>query len=242
MGPIPKEELAKMKREKREAKAARKRKENTRSRIVRFLIVCEGTKTEPNYFKALIKDRQSEVREIKEEDIKGEGCSTCALVKRALELKYDLEKRRQLPFDRVWVVFDKDEFQDFNDAIRLANSKKVSCAWSNEAFELWYYLHFEYLDTGITRQQYIEKLEREIRKRMDNEAFKYEKNDSSMYALLKMFGNEEFAKGNAIKLRKKFRGNQDYQSHTPCTMVDKLVDELENTQAVLDKISSRENK
>lgn len=36
-------------------------------------------------------------------------------------------------------------------------------AWSNESFELWYYLHFQYLDTGISRSQYIEKIERETK-------------------------------------------------------------------------------
>ena len=62
MGLVPKQRLEELKREKREAKAAKKRKEKVRSKIVRFLIVCEGERTEPNYFKALVKDRYSEVR------------------------------------------------------------------------------------------------------------------------------------------------------------------------------------
>lgn len=44
MGLIPKHVLEELKREKREAKAAKKRKENIRPKIVRFLIVCEGSK------------------------------------------------------------------------------------------------------------------------------------------------------------------------------------------------------
>jgi hypothetical protein len=63
MGLLPKSKVEQLKREKREAKAAKKRKENTRSKIVRFLIVCEGERTEPNYFKALVNDKYSEVRE-----------------------------------------------------------------------------------------------------------------------------------------------------------------------------------
>ena len=46
MGLLPKYKIEELKREKREAKAAKKRKENTRSKIVRFLIVCEGSRTE----------------------------------------------------------------------------------------------------------------------------------------------------------------------------------------------------
>ena len=57
MGLLPKYKIEELKREKREAKAAKKRKENTRSKIVRFLIVCEGLRTEPNYFLALVRDR-----------------------------------------------------------------------------------------------------------------------------------------------------------------------------------------
>jgi len=51
MGQLPKSKIEQLKREKREAKAAKKRKVATRNKIVRFLIVCEGERTEPNYFK-----------------------------------------------------------------------------------------------------------------------------------------------------------------------------------------------
>ena len=45
MGHSKKEEIARLKRERREAKAAKKRQENVREPHVRFLIVCEGKKT-----------------------------------------------------------------------------------------------------------------------------------------------------------------------------------------------------
>ncbi|MDE6793863.1 MAG: RloB family protein [Muribaculaceae bacterium] len=152
MGQLPKSKIEQLKREKREAKAAKKRKVATRDKIVRFLIVCEGERTEPNYFKELVKDRYSVVRS---EEIIGEGRSTCALVKRAEEIKLKLERQRQLTFDRVWVVFDKDDFNDFNEAISLSESKGLNAGWSNEAFELWYLLHFIYLDVAISRVDYI---------------------------------------------------------------------------------------
>ena len=49
--------------QRREAKALGKRRKNVRSKIVRFLIVCEGTETEPNYFRAFIDNHYSEVLE-----------------------------------------------------------------------------------------------------------------------------------------------------------------------------------
>ena len=56
MGYSRKEEIAKLRQQRREAKASKKRKEKVREKLVRFLIVCEGTKTEPHYFEALIKN------------------------------------------------------------------------------------------------------------------------------------------------------------------------------------------
>lgn len=230
MGLLPKYKIEQLKREKREAKAAKKRKENTRSKIVRFLIVCEGARTEPNYFRALVKDKYSEVRS---EKIVGEGKSTCALVKRAQQIKEDLEHKRQLPFDRVWVVFDKDDFLDFNEAIQLAKSYSFQSAWTNESFELWYFLHFQYLDAGISRHDYIEKLQNEIRKHIGYENYQYKKNDPSVYKMLTTIGNEELAKRRAEQLRSFFEGDEDYKEHKPCTTVDLLVNELEQPEALL---------
>ncbi|MCD8296550.1 MAG: RloB family protein [Prevotella sp.] len=230
MGKLLKYKIEKLKREKRKAKAVKKRKENTRSKIVRFLIVCEGACTEPNYFRALVKDRFSEVRE---EVIKGEGMFTCALVKRTLHIKDELEQKRQLPFDRVWVVFDRDEFSDVNEAIRLCQSYSFNSAWTNEAFELWYYLHFQYLNTGLSRHDYIDKLEKEIRKHDSFKNYKYEKNNPDVYNVLSSIGNEDFAKQNAKRLRSLFVGNVNYQMHNPCTTVDLLVNELENPVSLI---------
>ena len=56
-----------------------------------------------------------------------------------------------------------------------------------------------------------------------------------IYNLLNKVAKEELAKKNAKKLREKFRGNKNYNSHNPCTEVDLLVDELENPTSVLEK-------
>lgn len=230
MGQLPKSKIEQLKKEKREAKAAKKRKVATRDKIVRFLVVCEGERTEPNYFKGLVKDKYSEVRA---EEIIGEGRSTCALVKRTAEIRERLEHQRQLKFDRVWVVFDKDDFNDFNEAIALAVRKGYGAAWSNEAFELWYLLHFVFLDAAISRADYISKLETEIRKIEGYKDFKYRKNDEDIYLLLQKIGNEVTAKARARKLRGFFEHTLDYKSHRPCTTVDILVEELEHPENLL---------
>lgn len=53
MGQQPKYKIEELKKAKRLAKSNKKRKVNTRNVFVSFLIVCEGTLTEPNYFEAL---------------------------------------------------------------------------------------------------------------------------------------------------------------------------------------------
>lgn len=224
MGHSRKEEIARLRRERREAKAAKGRSENVREKLVRFLIVCEGTETEPQYFKALINNHLSTVRQA---DIKGVGRGTVALIDRTAEIKTDLEKRNAMTFDHVWVVFDKDDFNDFNEAIEKAHKLGFQSGWTNEAFELWYCLHFEYVNTGISRSDYIEKLEEILRKKTGNQDFKYEKGNADNYMLLQKYGDEKKAKKFAEKLRALYH-DKNYSAHNPCTMVDLLVEKLEN--------------
>ena len=231
MGYSRKEEIERLRRERREAKASKKRKENVREKLVRFLIVCEGTKTEPHYFEALIKNYISTVREV---TIEGEGRATVALVDRTLEIKQELERKNAMSFDRVWVVFDKDDFDDFNDAIKKANKLGFHSAWTNEAFELWYYLHFEYLDTGIGRADYIKKLEEAFKEKLGDSHFEYKKGNPDIYSLLQQYGREDLAKRFAQQLRGLYTGT-DYAAHKPCTMVDKLVEALEHSEVLLEK-------
>ena len=70
------------------------------------------------------------------------------------------EFSNQEDYDQVWCVFDRDSWteEDFNKAIKNAKAQGFGVAYSNEAFELWYILHFEFLNTGIPRTKYLQKL------------------------------------------------------------------------------------
>lgn len=78
------------------------------------------------------------------------------MVRRAIEIR----QTSLLPFDIVWCVFDRDNFpaQNFNNAFEIARHNDINIAYSNEAFELWYFLHFDYCDSAMSRDQYQEKL------------------------------------------------------------------------------------
>ena len=66
----------------RKEKHDKKRKVATRKVHLNYLIVCEGERTEPNYFRALVGGRNSRVLDV---NILGEGQSTCRLVNTAIE-------------------------------------------------------------------------------------------------------------------------------------------------------------
>ena len=205
--------LTKKQREVLSAKHSRsksRRKEATKELFYSFLIVSEGTRTEPEYFRHFT-SRRSRVLTV------GADRSTMKLVEDALRIR-DLDT-----FDYKWVVFDKDDNQDFNEAIAYAERKGFQCAWSNESFELWFCLHFIDLTSAVSRRQYVEILEREIRKFIPD--FVYSKGGDVMYDILKQYGSEDMAKLRAQKLRLQYQ-DMDYSSHNPCTTVDILVGKL----------------
>lgn len=172
----------------------------------RILIVCEGEKTEPNYFLQFPIPKDSVVV------VKGIGANTISLVKEAIRLMSE-EKYHQ-----VWCVFDKDSFPaaNFNLAIDAANNNGIKVAYSNEAFELWYVLHFDYLHTGIDRHQYIDRLSQLL-------GFQYQKNSVTMYDLIS--SRQKDAIRNARRLLSEYP-NESPSSNNPSTTVHLLVEQL----------------
>ncbi|MFP3043223.1 RloB family protein [Treponema primitia] len=189
-----------------------RRAESTRQpRII--LIVCEGEKTEPNYFKAF-PENPCVYDEI---DIQGTGYNTISLVEKAIQLKNEAQKKRQ-PYQEVWCVFDRDSFplESFNEALALAKRENIRCAYSIEAFEIWYLLHFNYCDTALSRTQYKEKLTTAL----DAE---YLKNAKDMYKRLQ--DKQETAIRNANKLYN-IQCTKAIRDQNPITTVFELVKKL----------------
>lgn len=198
-----------------------------------ILIVCEGGKTEPNYFKSIKVTLPINVLETVDIDIHGTGANTVKVVEIAEQKIEDAKRNRNKIFDSVWIVIDRDSFpaNDFNNAIFKCIGKGYRCAWTNEAFELWYILHFQYRNTPMSREDYKRVIEEEINRRgneigmfIDSE-FKYKKNDENIYKLLLQLGDENQAKENAKKLKALFT-DEKFANHNPCTFVDELVEEI----------------
>ena len=195
-----------------------------------YLIVTEGERTEPYYFmglKKLISEKVGgtiNVAKIPSIDIYGEGSSTSKLI----EITERLVKEARVIYQNIWVVFDKDDFEDFDQAIREGLNKGYHVAWSNQAFEYWLYLHFDYNDSALHRDMWNDKLDKIFRKYGLGNGF-YQKNYEDIYNMVNFNDGVNTAIKNAKRRMADFNSDQAKPSEfDPGTMVYKLVEELKS--------------
>lgn len=204
--------------------------EKRRNKIIKIqpeyhMIICEGTKTEPNYFikmKEIINAKHEGKIEV---DIKGKGRGTTELLKEAIK---EVNNSKNY-ISHAWIVYDKDEFSEksFNDVynecnkINRDNDTIFHPIWSNECIEIWFLMHFDTIDTAINREECIKKL---------NDIFKdknlgtYKKNDAKIYDKLEMY--IETALNNARWLSKKYEDEILPSNRQPSTEIYKLIEML----------------
>lgn len=184
-----------------------------------ILIVCEG-QTEEMYFKSF------PVLGLKVDAINLDGQSKLKLVE-TTEMIQSEEKR-----DEVWCVFDMDvkrgeaEFSDFDNAIEKAKKLGYQVAYSNDAFELWFYLHFEYTDAENHRTFYYEELGKLLDLNYQKEGKRYDF-CQKLYDILEKHLASSQAK--AIERARKLyedRSDLPYHQQNPVTRVFELVEEL----------------
>lgn len=94
--------------------------------------------------------------------------------------------------------------------------QNIKIAYSNEAFELWYLLHFNYYDTKMSRTSYKKMLTSLLKE-------KYKKNSVDMYE--KLLDKQANAIRNAKKLLSAYSSLNPEQDN-PSTTVFILVEEL----------------
>lgn len=206
-----------------------------------FLIATEGTRTEPNYFKALKTELEKSNRFSIDISVQGKGKATTTLVNKVhRQIEYNHQE-----YDRVWVVFDRDEFPDFDEAIQQAAEHKINCAWSNESFELWLLLHFKDVSGHTDRKDLCDLLEAAIRNELHKTdpaaLYDYSKGDTEIYEHVTTLGNEAEAFARAEVLKNNFKeSNVAPSAQNPCTHVDELVFELRHPELTAEKIREEE--
>lgn len=126
-----------------------------------IVIICEG-KTEVNYFRSFRVTNDVYSDPVTQPD---------QILDKAIERKKHLDPHNRFGIE-VWCVFDRDiqytnegpidtsdeRQQKFDKAIHEAKKKGIRVAYSNDCFELWFLLHFEFLQSAIDRLQYRIKL------------------------------------------------------------------------------------
>jgi hypothetical protein len=187
-----------------------------------FLIICEG-ETEEEYFKSF---------PVITATVKafGMGNSNRELVECAAEMS----KLAEYEGFEIWCVFDYDidltkenQKQDYDLAIAYAEKQGFKVAYSNDAFELWYVLHYKDVASGeLHRDVYFDFLGDmwDINYRKNGKTIKFAK---TVYQ--KLENDINASQEEAIERAKRlFEGQKEklYSEQNPCTMVFALVLEL----------------
>jgi hypothetical protein len=204
--------------------AALQRQTHTRTKNKRYLIVCEGTKTEPNYFREMLVDLQ--VRPSVVRIAPNDGNSPDRIVAHALALYQD-DAQCGDAYDAVYCVFDRDTHTTFDaavqDTLRLnKKGKPLIAITSTPCFEVWLLLHFEcstqpFMPTG--KKSAGDRVMSALKKKSG--FGHYEKNQNGVYSRLKTRLSD--ALDHAAALRKQ---GVAMGSSNPATDIDQLVSVL----------------
>jgi RloB-like protein len=110
-----------------------------------ILIVCEGEKTEPEYFDGFARacrNARVTIEIAPEHGVPRTLVTTAKEHKKRAEAAAKREGDDNLAYDAVWCVFDVDDHPHVADARQMARDNGIDLAVSNPCFELWLLLHF----------------------------------------------------------------------------------------------------
>ena len=196
-----------------------KREEPTQEIHKYILIVGEGAHTEPSYFEQFKEPGVSIVAI-------GLGEGTQKLVNDVERHKAEEERKLNgKTFDETWVVFDKDSFRDFDQAIQEANAKGYKVAYSNQAIEYWFILHFmDHQGGGMNRKDYAKTLNSLLAKLDHNTPLKYDPKSKTISEELfdVLYKNIQIAFDRADRIYK-YKCTQGKPTEESVTTIHKLV-------------------
>lgn len=205
---------------KRRSSNSLRRSVGSREPKKRVVVVCEGSKTEPEYLKQLNRRTKSALVELVLED--SDATSPKQLVERASYLLKTSQKEARrtkdvnAKADEVWCVFDIDEHPYLIESVQQAKANGVFLAISNPSIELWFLMHFEDCFAYIHRDSALKRLENYL---------DYEKGAFALYPFL---GNFDAARDRSQRLDVKHEGDQtDFPHNNPSSGVWRLVESLD---------------
>lgn len=183
-----------------------------------ILIVCEG-QSEEFYFSNF------PVLTLEVRPVNTHGQSKLQLVEITREIVNEVNP------DFTWCVFDMDsnnegkEKSDYDNAIKRANDLGYNVAYSNDCFDLWFYLHYEYTDQSNHRKFYYKELSRIWDFNYENDGKSYKFCKGVYNVLNQKEENEKRAIASAEKLHNMYQ-NLPFHKQNPVTTVYQLVNFL----------------
>lgn len=192
----------------------------TRQPKKRVVVVCEGSKTEPNYFAALTPIAKEALIEVTVVD--EPATSPKQLVDAACKLLKDSRnyarksKDENAKVDEVWCVHDVDEHHGLKEARQRALDNGVNLAISNPCIEIWFLLHFQDTKGYLHRHEAMRRLRQEVPN--------YEKGRMDLQPFL---GKYAIARDRAQNLERKHEGDlTPFPEDNPMSGVWRIVDSI----------------
>lgn len=194
--------------------------------LSRFLIVCEGQKTEPYYFDDLRARQRLRTLRIVPSTY---GSSPVSVIRCATDLYNEDSKRGLDSYDKVFCVIDRDSHSEYNLALKLIDELKSKgepffAIPSNPCFEYWLLLHFRYTRQSFhasSKKSICEAVIHELKKQTGFS--KYVKGERGIYTRLE---DRIFT-----AIRHAQRAEEDAEKtgdDNPTTSIAKLVIELQS--------------
>lgn len=140
-----------------------------------FLIVCEDSKSTPNYLKELRIHLRMSTAEV---EVCGKECGSAPI--NVIDYAIQRREERRLaknPADHVWCVVDVDTHTTLDPALDKARPHKLKVAVSSPCLELWYLIHFV---PGDRHYKTFDQLKPDLKKHLPG----YNKGKSSPFATL----------------------------------------------------------
>ncbi|WP_029462845.1 RloB family protein [Serpentinimonas barnesii] len=160
----------------RQAARDLKRRAAVRQPYERLLIVCEGAQTEPQYLREIQQTFRLATAHVQvlHSQI---GTEPQQVLEYALTVFKEGDRERGVhagEFDRIVVVFDRDEHKTYHAALAQAAAQSGKIRNDNRAavpvdvvasvpcFELWLLLHFEDVHAPLHRHEALQRLKRHL--------------------------------------------------------------------------------
>jgi RloB-like protein len=182
------------------------------------LIVCEGTKSEPNYFKEMRSLYRLSNTNVK--ILPADGTDPLSIV------AFANQRLVREGYDKVFCVFDRDGHINYSDAMReLATNPKLKTINSVPCFEVWILLHFLFTAApfnAVGSDSACDCVIKVLRAHLPN----YKKGASSLFSDLEPKLATAIANSKNLERHNKATGTEN-----PFTGIHVLVEFLKNLKA-----------